>query len=118
MRMKVLIGMKSLNWNVDGHRLVLNVTKSNVDVAPGICPHGAVQGAPCYHAGVDGCVVNYFINVFGLETNTGTVPASPSIEIAWCSEGSEWDVDLVEFLMIPIEDPHFKDWLDSQQSSA
>jgi hypothetical protein len=110
--------MNSLDWNVDGHRILLTVNKSSIDIAPSICPHGAVAGAPCYHQGIDSCLVNYFTNVYGIETNTGTVPAGSSIEIAWCSEGSDWDIDLVEFLMIPVDDPHFKDWLDGVKSSA
>jgi len=102
--------MQELNWNKDGHRLLLDINKSSLDVAPGICPNGASEGAACYHRGIQSCLVNHFINVFGLETNTGTVAASDIIEIAWCSEGNEWDIDLVEFLMIPVNDPHFHDW--------
>ena len=105
--------MKTLRWNNDGHRILLNVNKTVIDVSPSICPHGGTADAPCYHSGVDGCLVNYFINTYGLESNHGVVPASESVEIAWSMEGSAWDIDLVEFLMIPVGDPHFKDWLSS-----
>ena len=101
---------KDIAWNVDGHRVLLTVNNTTVDITPSICPHGAVEGSPCYHEGINSCVVNYFINTYGLETNHGVVPASNSVEIAWATFGSQWDIDLVEFMMIPVDDPHFKDW--------
>jgi len=105
-----------LRWNVDGHRLVLNLNKSVIDVSPSICPHGSAPDSPCYHAGIESCLVNYFINTYGLETNHGVVAASENVEIAWAMSGSPWDIDLVEFSMIPVNDPHFSDWLASQTS--
>jgi hypothetical protein len=108
--------MKDLEWNVDGHRIVLTVNKTTIDVSPSICPHGAVQDSPCYHSGIESCLVNHFINVYGLESNHGVVPASDSIEIAWAMSGSSWDIDLVEFNMIPRYDPHFSDWYDAVTS--
>lgn len=108
--------IKELQWNVDGHRFLLNVSKADFVVSPGICPHGNSPDAPCYHAGIESCAVNYFINVYGLETNAGVVGASESVEIAWALSGSAWDIDLVEFTMIPVADPHFSDWLAEQTS--
>ena len=105
--------MTEINWNVDGHRLLVTINKNTVDISTSVCPHGNVEGAPCYHAGIQSCVVNYFINVYGLETNHGIIPASDSVEIAWATSGSDWDVDLVEFHMIPVSDPHFADWYSS-----
>ena len=107
---------KELFWNVDGHRLLLNVVKQTVEVSAGICPHGSVEGASCYHAGINSCCVNYFINMFGLETNHGAVQAEPSIEIAWAKDGSEWEIDLVEFRIIPVNDPNFQDWYTAVSS--
>ena len=105
--------IKEMKWNVDGHRLLLTVNKSSIDIAPSICPHGGVTGSPCYHEGINGCAVNYFINVYGLETNHGTAAASETLEVAWSMDGSQWDIDLVEFSMIPVNDPNFADWLSS-----
>lgn len=110
--------MQEFKWNVDKHYITLNLSKSELVVTPSICPHAGDKEAACYHYGIDGCVVSYFVNTFGLETNTGKVPAEPMIEIAWCRDGSEWDIDLVQFLMIPVNDPYFKDWFESVSSSS
>lgn len=109
--------MKSLAWHNDGHRVNVVIDKAVVNVTPSICPYGSSPESPCYHSGVDGCIVNYFVATYGLETNHGTVPASDIIEIAWATDGSKWDVDLVEFYMVPVNDPHFSDWLSSVSSS-
>lgn len=108
--------IKELKWNVDGHRLLLNINKTELVVSSSICPHGNAVEGTCYHAGIESCAVNYFINMYGLETNTGVVGASESIEVAWALSGSQWDIDLVEFSMIPVSDPHFSDWLGAQAS--
>jgi|TARA_R110000803_G_scaffold37598_8_gene81063 hypothetical protein len=108
--------IKELKWNVDGHRLLLNINKTELVVTHSICPHGNSVGSACYHAGIESCAVNYFINVYGLETNTGVVGASESVEVAWALSGSTWDIDLVDFSMIPVADPHFSDWLAEQAS--
>ena len=105
--------IKELKWNVDGHRLLLNINKTELVVTHSICPHGNSVGSACYH---ESCAVNYFINVYGLETNTGVVGANESVEVAWALSGSPWDIDLVDFSMIPVADPHFSDWLAEQAS--
>ena len=63
---------KELQWNVDGHRFpVEHESKSGLS-----CLRRASvltetpRTAPCYHAGIESCAVNYFINVYGLETNS------------------------------------------------
>ena len=105
--------IKELSWNVDGHRILVNINQNEVDITPSICPHGATEDAPCYHEGISGCVVNYFVNTYGLEVNTGVVAAQPSIEIAWAMSGSKWEVDLVDLKIIPVDDPNFSDWYSS-----
>lgn len=110
--------MQELKWNVDNHKISLYVKKSEFVVSSVLCPYLGDSDAACYHRGIDGCLVGYFVNTFGLETNTGSVPASEFIDIAWCSEGSSWDIDLVQFLMIPVNDPYFKDWYESVSISS
>ena len=39
--------------------------------------------------------------------------AESSIEIAWTMSGSEWEVDLVDLKIIPVNDPNFSDWYSS-----
>tara|TARA_B100000287_G_scaffold122653_1_gene114560 strand:- start:679 stop:1020 length:342 start_codon:yes stop_codon:yes gene_type:complete len=113
-----MMATKEFLWNADGHRILLTVNKAIVDVSPSICPHGATEDAPCYHEGINGCIVNHFVNVYGLEINSGVVPASASIEIAWAMSGSRWDADLADVRIIPMEDPNFQEWLDSQKADS
>lgn len=109
--------INEVEWHVDGHRILLNINKTNIDIAPSICPHGNSDDAPCYHEGISGCMVNYFINVFGLECNIGTVPADSSLEIAWATvEDNKWEIDLVDLCVIPVTDPYFADWFSEVSS--
>tara|TARA_Y100000004_G_scaffold164042_1_gene193872 strand:+ start:529 stop:873 length:345 start_codon:yes stop_codon:yes gene_type:complete len=101
---------KEIEWNVDGHRMLLWLDKANLKVSAEICPHGATEDAPCYHAGIEGCAFAHFINMYGLEVNTGMVEAGHSMEMAWAMDGSQWEIDLVNFTVIPVSDPVFKDW--------
>lgn len=110
--------MDEFRWNVDGHRINLTLRDTIVDVTPSICPHGGAEDAECYHSGIGGCLFKYFVTMYGLETNTGNVEAAPSVEMAWCKEGSDWEIDLMKFLMIPVNDPYFKDWVEAQRSQS
>ena len=101
---------KEIEWNVDGHRMLLWLDKANLKDSAEICPHGATEDAPCYHAGIQCCAVAHFVNMYGLEVNTGMVEAGHSMEMAWAMDGSQWEIDLVNFTVIPVSDPVFKDW--------
>lgn len=109
--------VRELVWRKDGHYLTLTLSKTSLLVSVLACPHGEKEGSECYHQGVRGCIVKHFVNTYGLDTHIGQVSAEPTLEIAWSSEGSEWDIDLVTFFMIPVEDPTFQEWLQSQLSS-
>lgn len=106
-----------LDWHCDGHFISLYLDKSSVAVSSTVCPHGAVSSAECFHVGIQGCMVNYFVTMYGLETNQGSCPASPTIEVAWASNGSEWDIDSTDFRMIPVADAAFNDWKTAVLSS-
>ncbi len=105
--------MTEFEWNVDGHRMLLWVEKSILKVTAEICPFANDKEAACYHEGIDGCVFTYFVQNYGLETNSGIIPAEHSVECAWAMSGSPWDIDLVQFSIIPVNDPAFKDWYSS-----
>lgn len=106
--------IRELIWHKDGHFLTLRINKAEVEVNILACPHGESKDAECYHAAIDGCIVKHFVKVYGLEVNLGQIDASSQLEVAWSCEGSDWDIDLVHFYMIPAEDPQFKDWYDSK----
>ena len=103
-------------WHVDGHHLFLNINNDRLEVTAGPCPFGQSEEADCYHAGIGGCVVAFFVNLYGLDCNVGVAPPHPTMEVAWSSEGSPWEIDLVEFVMIPTIDPQFVDWYESVKS--
>ncbi len=105
-------------WNPDGHRMLLWVDKSQVKATAEICPFANDKEAACFHEGIDGCVFTYFVNTYGLEVNAGILPAQHSIECAWSMSGSPWDIDLVQFTVMPVDDPAFKDWLSSVKAAS
>jgi len=111
------VAVTELDWHIDGHVISLTLDKSEVKVSSNVCPHGAVSTAECFHVGIQGCIVSYFVTVYELDTNQGTCPAAANIEIAWASSGSKWDIDSTEFHMIPVSDPVFSDWKNSLLSS-
>ena len=104
----------NLIWHPDGHAIDLLLNKEEIKVSSNVCPHGESVDADCYHEGVSGCIVKYFINVYGLESNIGQADVAPRIEIAWSVTGSKWDPDLVTLYVIPVDDPTFAEWLSSQ----
>jgi hypothetical protein len=96
-------------WNDDGHVLHLTLDKSAVHITGTTCP----KGVACAHPRV-GCLVDYFVNRFGLELNVGSCAPAPDIEIAWMSSGDTYDVDSCQVWIIPMDDPVFAAWRSTQ----
>ena len=105
--------MSEFVWHVDGHHILLNIDRDHLQVTAGPCPFGQSEDADCYHAGVGGCVVAYFVNNYGLDTNGGVAAPTPLMEIAWHSEGNPWEPELVNFTMMLVVDTQFDNWYSS-----
>lgn len=99
-------------WHNDGHKIRLTLDHSDVRVDVEPCTHSGDD--PCRHP-IAGCVVEYFIRLFGLECNVGVAPASPVMEIGWSLHGNPNDLDACQLWFIAREDSIYASWVESQQ---
>ena len=100
------------SWYSDGHIVGLYLNKNEVEVRLIKCPHDKRDG-PCAVREVP-CVVEYFVDTFGLEGNVGTAEARPEMEIAWTLLGDSYDLNACQMWWIPAEDTAFASWLSSR----
>ena len=114
-------------WSNDGHTIMLHINKENLEVLEVSCPHdpefrndidpdavdtdGDGYVKPCMEGSRVGCVVKYFVNLYGLECNIGSCAPEPVLEISWCLQGSVDDIDLAQLWFVPIQDEVFYAWM-------
>lgn len=103
-------------WHTDGHLVYLQLEQSNLQVTLAACPHGK-QGGPCDSREAP-CIVEYFINNFGLECNVGSAAAQPEMEIAWTLLGDDFDLASCQMWWLPLEDVAFASWLGVREPVA
>lgn len=104
---------RELEWHNDGHRVIVLIDRSNVVVNLEYCPNGGKPNTACWHKEVDGCLVKYFVQMYGLEINEGMAPASLFRDISWTFiEG--YDLYTSQAFIIPNEDELFSEWVESQ----
>lgn len=105
-----------LIWHDDGHNISLMLNRNLLLIDKILCPAGGKEGSACYSKAVNGCIVDWFLNQYGLECNVGIIEPTPVIEIAWTVSG-EWevDVDLAQVWVIPREDSVFYAWAQAQK---
>jgi hypothetical protein len=105
--------MESVNheWHNDGHQIKLVVERGDVVVSMAFCPNGRKEGTNCWNARAQVCVVAYFVDRYGLDTNVGVAPASSLMDIAWSFEGDVHDIDASQVWIIPLSDVAFSGWL-------
>lgn len=103
-------------WHDDGHTMHLEIRGPELVIWKVTCPHeGKGPESPCYSHRVDGhCVVNYFINVYGLDVNQGSTSAASEIQFAWTLVGDQNDLDASQIWIIPVEDPTYSAWKHTQ----
>ena len=100
-------------WHTDGHIVALQLEQSNLQLSLAICPHGK-QGGPCNSREAP-CIVEYFVNAFGLECNVGSAPVQPEMEIAWTLLGDDFDLGSCQMWWLPLEDTAFASWLGARE---
>ena len=99
-------------WNVDGHRILLQLNKNELSIQMVVCPqHG---GRSCNVAGFD-CIVTWFLDMYGLDCNVGVSEVASEMELAWSVQGDTSDPDLCQVWVIPVADEAFAAWLETQQ---
>jgi hypothetical protein len=104
------MAIEEMMWHNDGHKLILKIVKSEIEIESVYCPHGN-EGA-CF---IDdyGCAVKWFANRFGMECNVGTCYAESSLDICWTLAGNPRDIESCQVWFMPIADEVFSAWLVS-----
>lgn len=99
-------------WHNDGHKIKLNINKSELVVIDVECPNFELPETACKDS-KGGCVVQWFAYRFGMECNVGTCPAAETIDISWTMMGSKEDLDQAQVWFIPMSDDVFRAWVTS-----
>jgi hypothetical protein len=103
------VNSKELKWHNDGHVLVMRLNQSELEVFC-TCP-----GTPDRECGKgDFCIVDYFVNRFGLDCNIGVCPPAEMLEICWAVAGDAEDPELAQVWFVPINDEVFHAWMVSR----
>jgi hypothetical protein len=95
--------------HTDGHIISLRLNKHEVEVELSHCP----EEGSCLVREAQ-CVVEYFINTFGLECNVGSAEVASTMEIAWALMGDNFHVQECQLWWIPVEDDAFSSWLSTK----
>lgn len=106
-----LVNDSEMLWHNDGHHVSLRLNKSDVEITEIYCPSGRV--GECHHERV-GCVVDYFIDRFGLDCNVGVCSMAESIQICWSLVGDPYDIDSCQLWFVPLNDDVFQAWIESK----
>jgi hypothetical protein len=98
-------------WHNDGHHISLRINKSEVEITEIFCPN--TLNSDCKHEHF-GCVVDYFIDRFGLECNVGVCQAKSDLQICWSLVGDPYDLEACQLWFVPVEDEVFYAWLTTK----
>lgn len=99
-------------WHNDGHSIQLGLDKGEVQILQTSCP----QLGDCNHEDAP-CVVEWFLDNYGLEINQGSCSIDGEIQIAWTFIEEGRDIESGQVWVIPANDPVFASWSDSQTSA-
>ena len=99
-------------WHNDGHVILLSINKSELEILQITCPHDDDDG-DCHSDA--GCIVNYFINRFGLDCNIGVCAPEPTLEICWALSGDRRDPEAAQLWFVPVNDDVFYTWMVTQR---
>jgi len=102
-----------LEWHEDGHELWLQLVRDELVVATTLCPHGGESDAPCRVRQAP-CVVQHFVERFGLECNVGVCAPEERLAIAWAVTGDPDELDLAQVWIIPVTDDVYASWRATQ----
>lgn len=105
----------TVRWHEDGHRLWLQLVRDELVISTVLCPNKGAEQPPCASRQAS-CVVEHFVNRFGLECNVGVCAPEEMLEVAWTLIGDRDDLDLAQVWVIPITDDVYASWRSSQVS--
>jgi len=103
-----------MTWHNDGHSFMLVLDKSLIITSLFHCPHRNDDAQPCRVG--ETCIVETFIDRFGLDCNVGVTEVAGAIEIAWTLVGDKSDEDECQVWVIPVNDEFFSAWSAGQMN--
>jgi hypothetical protein len=98
-----------LVWHDDGHTLWLELNRSELMVLSVLCP----GGEECADSR-GRCVVEWFINRFGLECHVGVCVPEEQVRIAWAIVGDKDEKDESQVWVISVTDDLYAAWRSTQ----
>lgn len=101
---------KLMTWHDDGHIIKLWINKNELEITEIICPNQDI-GA-CVDP-VHGCLVQHFVNRFGMECNAGSCSAIDTMDICWTLIGDNRIIEECQLWFMPKTDEVFAAWLVS-----
>lgn len=104
---------EELRWHEDGHRLLLQLARDELIVSTVLCPNRGDDEPECSSRQTS-CVVEYFVNRFGLECNVGVCAPEETLEVAWTLVGDRDSLDLAQVWIIPTTDDVYSSWRATQ----
>jgi hypothetical protein len=104
------MALEEMMWHNDGHKLILKLVKSEIEIESVYCPHG--NEGECFIQDY-GCAVRWFADRFGMECNVGSCYVDKSLEICWTLVGSPRDIESCQVWFMPLADEVFSAWLIS-----
>ena len=105
---------EEIRWHNDGHIVTLSLNKDKLEIVDVYCPNKEKDDSPCKHDDIP-CVVQYFLNLYGIECNVGVAPPNAQMPIAWAFVGDRHkDLGSCQVWVIPTEDEAFSAWIASQ----
>lgn len=106
---------EAMVWHNDGHVVVLQINKANLEVLSVLCPNEGAEDANCKHDDTP-CVVKWFLSTFGMECNVGVSKPNDMLKIAWTFVGEKHkELGSCQVWVIPTDDEAFSAWMVTQQ---
>jgi hypothetical protein len=104
------MALDEMMWHNDGHKLILKLVKSEIEIESVYCPHG--NEGECF---IDdyGCAVRWFADRFGMECNVGSCYVDKSLDVCWTLVGNTRDMESCQVWFMPLADEVFSAWLTS-----
>lgn len=93
----------------DGHWISFVLDREEVKIAEIHCPN--VGTTSLCNRRRTFCVVERFLDAYGIDLNLGRVHLDGKVEIAWCpvhGEESDLDVEFDSVWIVPIKDPDYR----------
>lgn len=98
-------------WHNDGHKIVLRINRSELEVLSVACPN-IEDGGRCIDRR-NNCIVSQFVYRYGMDCNGGVCPPAQEIPICWTLIGDIDDMDSCQVWFMPLTDEIFQAWLIS-----